>query len=96
MISAWWLVPIVLAAVAGTVAVMAVMKAESNADDLDEAFAEGARKGADKTLEERDRAKRQARAWLALAETYRSQLDKARAENAHLRVMAGLEQEGAE
>lgn len=55
MISAWWLIPIILAVASMSVAAMALLLAGSRAEDIDEAYREGFMAGAAEAAKDIDK-----------------------------------------
>ena len=97
MVNAIWLV--FTALVTGTVVTvcMAAIKSGARADEITDAYDEGYRKGRESEHDEYEKRRAMTdKMYKRVMRIYNGEIERARLEVKHLRVMAGMEQEGVE
>ena len=97
MISAWWLIPAIVLPGAVALWIAGVLAQHCEPDDVANAYDEGYRKGRESVHDEYEKRRAMTdKLYRRVMRIYNGEIERARLEVKHLRVIAGLEQEGME
>ena len=92
-----WTITLIVFGVFAAVAVMALLKEGARADEISAAYDEGYRKGRESIHDEYEKRRVMTdKMYRRVMRIYNGEVERMRLEVKHLRVMAGLEQEGVE